>query len=219
MLERRWRSRQGPEFPWYLPGPPPQLVALLKDGEFPDGPSLDLGCGSGVATLHLARRFRPAVGVDLALAAIQQAARQANEEHSPARFVLADVPWLPFGSGAFAFVFDRGCLQVVPKESWSAYFAEVERLLKPGGIFQMMTSRPARSLIGALGAVRASLGSLVSGRGIGGGRREFISDATIARLLPASMTTMLLEHFPFRLATGTMRDFTHGVFRKTRSTR
>lgn len=213
-LESKWRSKRGPEFPWYLSEPPPQLVELLKKGEWADGPALDLGCGSGVATTHLARYFRPAVGVDLALAAVQQAVNQATEEPSHARFVVADVPRLPFPSGVFAFIFDRGCLQAMPKELWSAYFIEVERLLKPGGGLQLMTSKPAMSLIGALGAVKARLRSVLRGRGMGGGKREFISDASIARLLPASMTTILLEHFPFRLATGLIRDFTHGVFRR-----
>lgn len=214
-MESKWRSRRGPEFPWHISGPPPQLVDLLKKGDLPDGPALDLGCGSGVATTYLARYFRPAVGVDLAFAAVQEAGNLATQEHSQASFLVADVPRVPFGAGVFAFIFDRGCLQVLPKAMWSAYFIEVERLLKPGGVFQLLTSKPALSLIGALRAIKARLRSIVRGRGIGTGKREFISDASIARLLPASMTIILLEHFPFRLATGTIRDFTHGVFKRS----
>lgn len=213
-LESRWRSRQGPEFPYYIPGPPPQLVELLKQGESLDGPALDLGCGSGVTVSYLARYFRPAVGVDLAFAAIQQARKLATAEHSHASFVVADVPELPFGAGVFAFIFDRGCFQSMPKEVWPGYFAEVERLLKPGGVFQLMTSKPSMSLSRALRLFRARIRSLLRGRGMGGRQREFISDASIAQLLPPSMTTILLEHFPFRLATGVIRDFTHAVFRR-----
>lgn len=214
-LESKWRSRRGPEFPWHISGPPQQLVELLREGELPNGPALDLGCGSGVAATYLARYFSPAVGVDLALAAVQQAGKLATEQHSHAVFLVADVPRLPFGSGVFAFIFDRGCFQVMPKVVWSAYFIEVERLLKPGGIFQLMTSKPRLSLLDALRLVKTRLRSIVGGRGLAGGKRAFISDASIARLLPPCMTTILVEHFPFRLATGTIRDFTHCVFRRS----
>lgn len=214
-LEDKWRSRRDCEFPWHVPGPPPQLVDLLNEGAWPDGAALDLGCGSGAATTHLARYFRPAVGVDLALPALRQAEELASGHPPHARFVVADVPRLPFSSGAFAFIFDRGCLQSVPQEAWAAYFIEVERLLKPGGGFQLLTSKPSWSLTGALHMVRARLRSLAGGDALGRGKREFISDASISRLLPASMGTILLEHFSFRLANGIVRDFTHGVFRRT----
>jgi SAM-dependent methyltransferase len=214
-LERKWRSKRGPEFPWHLSGPPPQLVELLRERACPPGPALDLGCGSGISATYLARYFQPTVGVDLALAAVRQARELASEQQSPASFLVADVPRLPFGPGVFAFIFDRGCVQSMPQAVWSAYFVEIERLLKPGGVFQLMASKPRWSPVDALRVIKRRLQATLQGRGIDAGGREFLSDAAIARLLPASMTTLRIEHFRFRLTTGTIREFLHAVFRRT----
>ncbi len=39
-------------------------------------------------------------------------------------------------------IFDRGCLHNIPRPRWPAYFAEIDRLLAPGGIFQLLLIRP-----------------------------------------------------------------------------
>ncbi|MGX2993680.1 class I SAM-dependent methyltransferase [Streptomyces sp. JNUCC 64] len=56
-------------------------LPLFAD-HFTDGPPvLDLGCGNGTQTRHLARHFPRVIGVDLAPAAIERA-RRADPEHT-----------------------------------------------------------------------------------------------------------------------------------------
>ena len=76
--EERWEHRQGEDFFWYLREAPKELVALLEGADAPSGAALDLGCGNGVATAHLARHLHPAVGLDIASAAVRQARTAAT---------------------------------------------------------------------------------------------------------------------------------------------
>lgn len=135
--ERRWQQRRPSEPRWFRPKPPPEFVRLLEGTELPNGAALDLGCGAGIVTAHLARRFRPAVGMDIALGAVQQARRHARAAGLSPAFVHAEAPILPFRSEAFAFVFDRGCLLNIRRKLWPKYFREVERVLKPRGMLQV----------------------------------------------------------------------------------
>lgn len=155
LWEDRWRARNGPDFDWYLSEPPPELVALLEEGAVPPGAALDLGCGDGVSTACLAEHLGPAIGIDIALEAV----RRASERGDGARFLVAEVPLLPIREGAISFVFDRGCLQQIPKRMWPRYFDEVDRVLRPGGSFQLYVTKrdpsagsPARRLVRRLRA-------------------------------------------------------------------
>ncbi|MGQ0668330.1 MAG: class I SAM-dependent methyltransferase [Actinomycetota bacterium] len=213
LWETDWEEHAGPEFPWHLDEPPSQLRELVERGGLPDGAVLDLGCGYGVATAYLARFFRPAVGVDIAFGAVRQARRLASQKGAPVTLVIAEAPVLPFRAGAFALIFDRGCLQVIPKESWHAYFLEVDRLLRSGGVFQLLASKSARPSVLSVRGVKSRIRRIVSG-GMGGGP-QFASYALIARLLPASMETVVLEQFPYGTSTERVRHFLHGIFRKT----
>lgn len=58
--------------PWEVGGPQPALWALLDEYP-PQGPALDLGCGSGDLAIALARRSLEVVGIDFADAAVAQA--------------------------------------------------------------------------------------------------------------------------------------------------
>ena len=209
--EEQWRSRPGSEFHWYLSEPPPELLELTSASELPAG-ALDLGCGPGVATEHLARSFRPTVGLDIAFGAVAEARELVRTRGRQASFVVAEAPMLPFRAEAFGLVFDRGCLQAIPRTSWAVYFREVERLLKPGGMLQLYVSKAAREFPPLLSGrgVRLRLRWL---RGKRGGP-QFVSPDAIRRLLPASMAEVELRQFPFHTSEGKTRNVTYGLFRK-----
>lgn len=57
---------------------------------------LDLACGFGRHSLELARRGFPVVGIDITKAYIEDAARQADQETLPARFLHMDIREVPF---------------------------------------------------------------------------------------------------------------------------
>jgi phosphoethanolamine N-methyltransferase len=117
------------------PGGPEAVAEIVRDADLRDKKVLDIGCGLGGIELVLARDFGARVtGIDIE----KELVRRANE--LMAREGLADrvdcklvEPGpLPFPDGAFDVVFG--------KDSWihiedkPAFFAEVHRVLKPGGL-------------------------------------------------------------------------------------
>jgi len=146
--EGKYRKKKGEDFGWYLSQPPPELIKLLESGEVSTGPAVDVGCGPGVAISHLAAQaFRPAVGLDIAFAAVCQARELARENKTPPVFVVAAAPFLPLQGEFFTFIFDRGCMHALPEADWSLYLQEIERLLKTGGVFQLLAKRPSPAVL------------------------------------------------------------------------
>lgn len=88
-----------------------ELVAREEDGrEPPYGPALDLGCGSAVWGLRLAKRGWQVTGVDIVEKALERARERVDEEGVEVRLVHGDVTALrraDVGSG-FRLVLDTG---------------------------------------------------------------------------------------------------------------
>lgn len=214
--EERWQAGRESDFPWHMSEIPSELPQLLADSELPGTAALDLGCGGGVATSWLAGRLQPAVGVDIAFPAIEEARSRAGEDDVHPSFVVADAAALPFRGGAFSLVFDRGCLQNLPRDLWPTYFTEVESVLPPGGFLQLYCSKATGRLppLMSVKGMRARVAWLLGRRGHG---PQFLSLALIQRLAPASLQTVRLVEMPFRSTAGRMRTMIHGVFRKVDS--
>jgi SAM-dependent methyltransferase len=211
--ERQWKHRRGEEFHWYLSEAPEELVRLVERADRPRGAALDVGCGNGVATAFLAGHFHPAVGLDIAHAATVQARDLAAQREVEAAFIVAEAPRLPFRDQSFGLVFDRGCLQAIPRQAWPTYFSEVSRLLAPGGMLQLYVSKPLRPMPKLLSA-RGLRARLRRRRGKAAGVPSFLTPAVIGELLPASMRQLELRQFDFITGTGTTRRFVYGLFQK-----
>lgn len=210
--ERRWTEQRAEDMAWHLEEAPPELATLLDRAELPPGAALDLGCGNGVATAYLAGRFPVAVGIDIAHAAVTEARRGAAGRGANPRFSVADASVLPFRTGAFSFVFDRGCLQNLPRDRWPGYWAEVERLLATGGALQLFCSKAARAFPPLLSAkgLKARAKWLL-------GRRagpRFLSADLIRGLVPPRLRVVTLEELPYRTTRGGLREMVYGVFRR-----
>ena len=92
---------------------------------------LDVGCGNGTASIHLARTFELDVtGVDVDPDQVELA-RTTAADLAAASFVTADATRLPFADGAFDLVFSSKTTHHVP--DWRAALEEMTRVLKPGG--------------------------------------------------------------------------------------
>jgi SAM-dependent methyltransferase len=104
--------------------------------------ALDVGCGTGVVTLALARRHFDVVGVDHSPEMLAIAARKLKEEGLSARCRLerADVRSLRFDDAEFACVTCQGLLHHL--EELEPCLAEMARVLAPGGFFYI--SEPCR---------------------------------------------------------------------------
>jgi ubiquinone/menaquinone biosynthesis C-methylase UbiE len=123
-----------------------QLDTRLPAGE---GPILEVGVGTGVISLGLARHGRSVIGVDIASAMLARA-------HSRLGSVLVrgDARQLPFGDGSVPHAVSVWVVHAVdPPE---ALFAEVFRVLRPGGRYlvcptnRMAEGDPVKPILGAM---------------------------------------------------------------------
>lgn len=68
----------------------------------PNGPVIDLGCGTGAHTVRLARRGCDVVAVDLTSEGVKAARARLAREGLKGRFVVGDAEQLPFRDGVAA---------------------------------------------------------------------------------------------------------------------
>ncbi len=101
----------------------------------------DVGCGTGVATRELMRRFRRAriIGLDLAPSMLKIARGRAPALRK-LRVVCADAESLPFADGCCDLVFSNMTLQWC--QNLDRAFAEIRRVLRPGGLLLFSTLGP-----------------------------------------------------------------------------
>ncbi len=117
--------------PWDTGISPPELYAFLRHHS--PGRALDLGCGTGVNLVTLARHGWRAIGVDYALPAVWRAWRRLRRARLSACVRVGDVTRLAWLGGSFDLVLDIGCFHSLSRVERLAYLSHVERLLMPGG--------------------------------------------------------------------------------------
>lgn len=122
--------------PWDIGGPQPAMAALLAEYP-PEGPVLDVGCGSGDLAIHIAKSGIETLGIDFVEEAIAQA-------HSKKAALPADVAARldfrvgdalhPSGLGRkFAAVVDSGFYHLFEPDQCERFVDEVALILRPGG--------------------------------------------------------------------------------------
>lgn len=99
---------------------------------------LDLGCGTGVASGALLKRYAKAqvIALDFALPMLTLARRQGRWLRRP-RCLCADAERLPLADQSLDLVFSNLALQWCP--DLGQVFAETRRVLRPGGLFMFST--------------------------------------------------------------------------------
>ena len=118
-----WDSRTGAGSPEHLA---PLAAAVLKVERRPER-VLDIGCGTGTATLFLAREYPQARirGVDLSPKMIGEANSKVGlDPEARVAFRVGDAADLPYPDENFDLV----CQTNMP-----IFFAEIDRVLRPGG--------------------------------------------------------------------------------------
>jgi ubiquinone/menaquinone biosynthesis C-methylase UbiE len=108
--------------------------------ERPGGRALDLGCGTAVVTVALARRGLDVVGVDHSPEMLEIGRRKLAEAGLPATLETGDVRALRFGDGEFDCVTIQGLLHHL--EELEPCLHEAMRVLRPGGF--LYVSEPMR---------------------------------------------------------------------------
>lgn len=129
------------EVPWEVGGPQPALRELLAEHP-PEGPVLDVGCGSGDLVLFLARLGLEVLGVDFSQAAVEQARRKARAlppaAARRASFRVADASRPSRLGERFAAVVDSGFFHLFEPEEGERFVGELERVLLPGGRYYLL---------------------------------------------------------------------------------
>ena len=124
---------------------------------------VDLGCGIGDALDQLARRYRQAslVGVDFAPEMVARARCRGRWLRRPLA-VCGDIECLPLPKRHFQLAVSSAALQWC--ESLDRAFAEVRRILAPGGLWMFTTFGPdtLRELRAAFAAVDGGAGAHVN---------------------------------------------------------
>src|SRR3954471_14864033 len=97
------------------------------------GKVLDLGCGTGALLDQLRGCSAELWGVDLSREGLKFCAMRGHQ-----KLVLADATYIPFKRGYFDVITAIGLIEHI--EDDGAFLAELKRLLKPNGVFVLLTS-------------------------------------------------------------------------------
>ena len=140
--------------PWEQMAQPPvadQIAGLFareEEGRSPPyGAALDLGCGSGIWSVELARRGWDVTGVDFVPKALRRARERAEEAGVEVRLVQGDVTDLGaagVGSG-FELLLDFGCFHdELSDDERRREGREAAAVATPGATLALMAWKPGR---------------------------------------------------------------------------
>jgi 2-polyprenyl-3-methyl-5-hydroxy-6-metoxy-1,4-benzoquinol methylase len=130
--QERYRQGGVEAMPWYWPALDRDLEAALRRLGVASGRVLDLGTGPGTQAIALAERGFAVTGTDVAAAAIEYAARSANERKVKVTWTQDDILATRL-TGPYDMIFDRGCFHVIHPASRGSYVRTIQRLLAPSG--------------------------------------------------------------------------------------
>jgi SAM-dependent methyltransferase len=122
--------------PWDIGGPQPDMSGLLAEYP-PEGPVLDVGCGSGDLSIHLAKSGVDTLGIDFVEEAIAQSRskRAALPPDVAGRldFRVADALRPSLLGQTFGAVVDSGFYHLFDLDPCEQYVDDLALVLRPGG--------------------------------------------------------------------------------------
>lgn len=109
---------------------------------------LDFGCGTGLSTRALRRAFPSVtrmIGVDPSADSIRQAAESTPAEERIA-YEVSGPERLPVADATFDVVFAACVFHHIDRDQHGRWFREVERVLRPAGVFFLFEHNPYNPL-------------------------------------------------------------------------
>lgn len=103
---------------------------------------LDLGCGIGVTDTLLVEKVSDLHGIDIFDGVIEK----AKVRNPSFKYQTFDGKTIPYDNNNFDVVFAICVMHHVPPEQWEELFKDVERVLKPGGLFFVFEHNPLNPL-------------------------------------------------------------------------
>ncbi|HET9520249.1 MAG TPA: class I SAM-dependent methyltransferase [Candidatus Limnocylindrales bacterium] len=119
--------------PSWETGRPQGAVVRLADAGRIVGRVLDVGCGTGRNSLHLAALGHPILGIDIAAAATERAMAAAAEQGAPAEFLRLDAFQLSALGRTFDTIVDIGLFHTLQPADRVAYAASLRAAIAPDG--------------------------------------------------------------------------------------
>jgi ubiquinone/menaquinone biosynthesis C-methylase UbiE len=112
------------------------LVRMIESQKIKSGTALDLGCGTGMKSILLAKNDFKVTGIDISETAINYAKENAKKENANVNFFVGDVTELNFlDDKKFDVILDWACFHCVPKDERGAYLSEILKHSKLGTKF------------------------------------------------------------------------------------
>jgi SAM-dependent methyltransferase len=176
---------------WEAPAVPSELVELIASGGLPAGATaLDVGCGSGLEAVFLARSGLSVIGVDSSLPALELARERARAAGVELDLRHGSALALPVDPGSIDLAVDRGCLHSIDREDRPGYAAEIARVLRPGGRLLLRGAREDDEEQGVLGFDGDELDALVPAPAFRRGPLVAIALEARAGSLPGSLALL-----------------------------
>jgi SAM-dependent methyltransferase len=134
VLERLYQRAEAPEdLPWHSVDPAKLLVEVVGQKDKP-GRALDLGCGTGVYSVYLARQGYEVTGLDFIPKALQMAKERGQVEKVKVNWIATDLlEWK--STERFDLILDSGTLHTITAEKMSRYKEQLLSWLADDGDF------------------------------------------------------------------------------------
>jgi len=133
-IQSEWQRKWAASTPsrWINRPPPREVVEAVESGWLPaSGTMVDLGCGGAEIAAWFAERGYRATGVDVAPAAVEQAAQRYARLGDSIDFLAVDLCTQTVPDRSFDILVDRGCLHQIPESLVGDYVCNVAAMAAP----------------------------------------------------------------------------------------